>query len=73
MLKDFKTKNVKTVDFLVKEFEMKKRADEYKRTATANTGVLDMSSIYSYKYNDQLFKKVATVTSGKNHGLVLVH
>ena len=71
MLKDFKTKNVKTVDFLVKEFEMKKRADEYKRTATANTGVLDMSSIYSYKYNDQLFKKVATVTSGKNHGLVL--
>ena len=71
MVKDFKRKNSKTVDYLVKEFEMKKRADEYKRTSISKTGLLDMSSIHSYKYNDNLFKKVATIASGKNHGLVL--
>jgi hypothetical protein len=71
MVKDFKRKNSNTVDFLVKEFEMKKRADEYKRTSVSKTGLLDMSSIHSYKYNDNLFKKVATIASGKNHGLVL--
>ena len=70
-VKEFKSKNVKTVDFLVKEFEMKKRADEYKRTASANTGLLDMSSIHEYKYSDNLFKKVATVATGKNHGLTM--
>ena len=71
MVKTFKQKNSKTVDYLVKEFEMKKRADEYKRTSVSKTGLLDMSSIHSYKYNDNLFKKVATVASGKDHGLVL--
>ena len=71
MVKEFKSKNSKTVDYLVKEFEMRKRADEYKRTSTSKTGLLDMSSIHSYKYNDNLFKKVATIASGKDHGLVL--
>ena len=71
MVKDFKSKNMKTVDYLVKEFEMRKKADEYKRTATANTGLLDMSSIHSYKFSDNLFKKVASVATGKNHGLVM--
>ena len=71
MVKEFKSKNSKTVDYLVKEFEMRKRADEYKRTSISKTGLLDMSSIHSYKYNDNLFKKVATIASGKDHGLVL--
>jgi len=71
MVKEFKSKNSNTVDYLVKEFEMRKRADEYKRTSISKTGLLDMSSIHSYKYNDNLFKKVATIASGKNHGLVL--
>jgi len=71
MVKEFKSKNSNTVDYLVKEFEMRKRADEYKRTSTSKTGLLDMSSIHSYKYNDNLFKKVATIASGKDHGLVL--
>jgi len=68
---EFRKKNNKIVDYLVKEFEMRKRADEYKRTSTSKTGLLDMSNIHSYKYSDNLFKRVATVTSGKNHGLVM--
>ena len=69
--KEFREQNKSIIDYLAKEFEMKKRADEYKRTASANTGVLETSKLYSYKYSDNLFKRVATVTSGKNHGLVM--
>lgn len=69
--KEFREQNKSIVDYLAKEFEMKKRADEYKRTASANTGVLETSKLYSYKYSDNLFKRVATVASGKNHGLVM--
>ena len=69
--KEFREQNKSIIDYLAKEFEMKKRADEYKRTASANTGVLETSKLYSYKYSDNLFKRVATVASGKNHGLVM--
>ena len=69
--KEFREQNKSIIDYLAKEFEMKKRADEYKRTASANTGVLETSKLYSYKYSDNLFKRVATVTTGKNHGLVM--
>ena len=67
----FKTENAKVVAYLAKEFEMKKAADEYKRTSMAKTGLLDMNRIYTYKYNDDIFRKVASVSAGKNHGLVM--
>jgi hypothetical protein len=71
VFKKFREENKSIIDYLAKEFEMKKRADEYKRTASANTGLLDTSKLYSYKYSENLFKRVATVQSGKNHGLVM--
>jgi len=71
VFKEFRDQNKSIIDYLAKEFEMKKRADEYKRTASANTGMLNTSKLYSYKYSDNLFKRIATVHSGKNHGLVM--
>ena len=56
----------------MKEFECKKAADSYARASTARTGVLDMSSLHTYKFNEDLFKKVTVVPEGKNHGLVFV-
>ena len=69
--KKFKSENSKVVAYLAKEFEMKKSADEYKRTSMAKTGLLDMNKIYTYRYNDDIFRKVASIASGKNHGLVM--
>ena len=69
--KKFKSENTKVVAYLAKEFEMKKAADEYKRTSMAKTGLLDMNKIYTYRYNDDIFRKVASIASGKNHGLVM--
>ena len=50
---------------------MKKSADEYRRAATARTGVLDTNKLHTYKYNDDIFKKTTVVPEGKNHGLVM--
>ena len=68
----FKKSAQKEVNYLVKEFECKKAADSYARASTARTGVLDMSSLHTYKFNEDIFKKVTVVPEGKNHGLVFV-
>jgi Mg-chelatase subunit ChlD len=61
-----------TVAYMVKEFEMKKAADQYARAATSKTGSLDMSKLHTYKYNEDLFKKVTTLPGATNHGMVMV-
>ena len=68
----FKRSSQKEVNYLVKEFECKKAADSYARATTARTGVLDCSKLHTYKYNEDLFKKVTTLADGKNHGLIFV-
>ena len=68
----FKKSAQKEVNYLVKEFECKKAADSYARATTARTGVLDCSKLHTYKYNEDLFKKVTTLADGKNHGLVFI-
>jgi hypothetical protein len=69
---EFKRSVQKEVNYLVKEFECRKAADSYARATTARTGVLDCSKLHTYKYNEDLFKKVTTLANGKNHGLVFV-
>ena len=56
-VKEFKNDSKKTVAYMVKEFEMKKSADQYARAATSKTGSLDMGALHTYKFNDDLFKK----------------
>ena len=69
---NFKRSAQKEVNYLVKEFECRKAADSYARSATARTGVLDCSKLHTYKYNEDLFKKVTTLANGKNHGLIFI-
>ncbi len=68
-LKYVDSENKPVVNYLVKEFEMKKKAAEYKRSMTANSGVIALSDIHKYKYCDNIFKKITVVPEGKNHGL----
>jgi len=69
---DFRSKNKKTVEYLAKEFEMKKAADAHSRTATANSGIIDTGILHTYKYNEHIFRKINVTADGKNHGLVMV-
>ena len=70
--KKFKTSAQKEVNYIVKEFECRKAADQYARASTARTGVLDTARLHTYKYNEDLFKKISVIPDGKNHGLVFV-
>ena len=71
-LNKFEKESQKTINYMLKEFEMKKSADSYVRASIAKTGQLDMTKIHSYKYNEDLFRKVTVMPDGKNHGLVIL-
>ena len=70
--REFKRSAQKEVNYLVKEFECRKAADSYARATTARTGVLDCTKLHTYKYNEDLFRKVTTLATGKNHGLIFI-
>ena len=69
---EFRVSARKEVNYLVKEFEMKKSASAYARAATSRTGMLDMSKLHTYQYCEDIFKKVTVLPDGKNHGLVFI-
>jgi uncharacterized protein with von Willebrand factor type A (vWA) domain len=71
-LTKFKTDSSRVVNYLIKEFEMRKSATLYKRAQTSKIGQLDMRKIWSYKLNDDLFKRITTIPQGKNHGMVFL-
>lgn len=68
----FKADSVRTVNYLVKEFEMKKSAQLHKRAMVSKIGSLDMKKVYAYKLQDDLFKRVTSLPQGKNHGMILL-
>jgi hypothetical protein len=69
--KEFLKNNKKTIDYLIKEFEMKKSAENYSRAAVSTTGMIDTVKMSSYKYNDDIFRKITVVPDGKSHGLLM--
>ena len=71
-IRAFKNDSKKSVAYMVKEFEMKKAADQYARAATSKTGTLDMGALHTYKFNDDLFRKVTTLPGATNHGMIMV-
>ena len=68
----FKKDAQKEVNYLVKEFECRKSASAYARATTSRTGVLDTAKLHSYRYDEDLFKKISVLPDGKNHGLVFI-
>jgi hypothetical protein len=68
---NFRKNTVKVVSYLTKEFELRKNADQHKRASVAKTGDLNMNRIYSYQFNEDIFKKMTIIPDGKSHGLVM--
>jgi len=70
--REFRKQSQKEVNYLVKEFECRKSADAYARAGQSKTGVLDTAKLHTYKFNEDLFKKVTILPDGKNHGLLFL-
>lgn len=68
----FMTESGRVVSYLLKEFEMRKSATLYKRAQSSKIGSLDMKKVWSYKLNDDLFKRIMTLPQGKNHGMIFL-
>ena len=71
-VKRFVDSNKKIVAYMVKEFEMKKAAADYKRSYSAKTGELNMDRLHLYRLKDDIFNRVQVTPDGKNHGVVMV-
>jgi len=68
----FRKQSMPEVNFLLKEFECRKAASMYARASTSRTGVLDTQRLISYKFSDDIFKKVTVIPEGKNHGMIFI-
>jgi len=69
---DFRRKNERFISLLAKEFEMRKAADKFSKAKTSSTGDIDVSRVFKYQIDDNIFKKVMRVPKGKSHGLILL-
>ena len=69
---EFKQKNDRYIGLLVKEFEMRKAAKSFNKSKLSDTGDIDITKLASYKFDDNIFRKVMLTPKGKNHGLVLL-
>ena len=69
--KQFSKDQSKAVSYMVKEFELKKAATAHSRSMQANSGVVDPLKLHSYKFNDDIFKRLTVTPDGKNHGLMM--
>ena len=69
---EFKSKNERYVSLLAKEFEMRKAAKAFSKTKISDTGDIDVNKLSSYKFDDNIFRKVMIVPKGKSHGLILL-
>ena len=67
---NFTNHNKPMVRHMVKEFEMRKSAAMHERSRIHQSGIINPSSLYKYKFDDRIFKAVTSTPEGKNHGLV---
>jgi hypothetical protein len=70
-IKAFLQKNERYVNYMVKEFELRKNAKQFARASVNKSGELDMKKIGQYKLTEDLFRRVTIVPQGKSHGLVM--
>ena len=68
----FRKKNDRVVDYLVKEFELKRNAQQLMRAKVSKSGEIDVKKVFSYQYNEDLFRRVTSMPNGKNHGLIML-
>jgi hypothetical protein len=72
LLSKFRAENNSAINYMVKEFERKKAAVSYSRSKQAKTGVIDTNKLHSYKFSDDIFRRLTIEPTGKNHGIVAI-
>jgi hypothetical protein len=71
-IKNFNKNHKANISLHKQLFEMRKKAFQYNKTLTFKTGKLDTNKLYSYKYNNEIFKTSEIKPNGKNNGLIFI-
>ncbi len=71
MVKAWDRENNPTINNMLKRFEMKRAADQSRRTFESKTGSLNMNKLHQYKISDDIFLSNNVTADGDNHGLVM--
>jgi hypothetical protein len=50
---------------------VRKAATAYSRSKQSKTGTIDTTKIHSYKFSEDIFRRLTVLPTGKNHGLVV--
>lgn len=69
----FRLKNLKFINYLVKEFELRRNAQQLSRAQVSKSGEIDVDQLFKYKFSEDLFLKVTSIPKGKNHGLIMFY
>jgi len=72
LFSEFKTRNERYIGLLAKEFEMRKAAKTFSKSKLSDTGDIDITKIPTYRFDENIFRKVLLTPKGKNHGLMLL-
>ena len=70
--KNFLSETKKVTAVMAKEFEMRKAAYQYSRSQTSRSGSINVNKLYSYKYSDDIFKRVTQLADAKSHGMIML-
>ena len=73
VLRDFREKNDRYVNFLVQQFEMRRSAQQQTRARIAKSGEIDMKKVFNYQLSEDIFRRFTALPNGKNHGMIMMY
>jgi len=66
-------KSIQTsVDSMVRVFESRKAAEQYKNVRVSDTGMVDVNKVHRYQFDDKIFRRAARVPNAKNHAYYIM-
>ena len=68
----FQLESKQAISYLTNQFQQKKAAHQYTRAGRSTRGVIDVNSLYKYKYDDNVFMSNTILADAKSHGLVMM-
>ena len=72
MTVQFINDNKNAVANMIKEFELRKAAYQFKKATISKTGTLDVDKLHSYKTSEDLFLRSMKLGEFKDHGMVML-
>lgn len=70
--KEFRVKNNAYINFMVQQFEAKRKAAQFAKARENKTGVLNTDKLWATKLTEDVFLSNTVVPDGKNHGMLMV-